>query len=481
MSTARILVVDDDENLRWVLQTQLEELGYKVSTAADGLKAWEAIERDPPSLVLTDWKMPGLSGMELLERIRAAYPELPVVIITAFGTIQSAVEAMRAGAYDYLTKPIDYDELGLVVNRVLEHFKLLAEVRSLRSSLDRKYGFENIIGHSEALLTVLDTAARAAQSDSTILIHAETGAGKELLARAIHFNSRRRDKPFVTINCGAIPRELLESELFGHVKGSFTGAVAHKTGKVELADGGTLFLDEIGEMPGELQVKLLRLLQQGELEKVGASAPVRVDVRFIAATHRNLQAMIEDGTFREDLYYRLAVIPLELPPLRDRAEDIPDLVQHFFLKMRERQGRPNLVLPPALLPLFQNYRWPGNIRELENVIERIVVLARGDEITLADLPEFLRRDRPATDMIQLELPPKGISLESIEKELIIKALEKFHGNQTHAAKYLDISRKALIYRMEKHGIRRRAGEEQEEDFASLHDSPRQPRTQERDS
>jgi two-component system NtrC family response regulator len=461
MNPARILVVDDDESLRWVLQTQLEDMGYAVSTALDGHQAVAVIERDSPALVLTDLKMPGLSGMELLDKIRSEYPELPVIIMTAFGTIQSAVEAMRAGAYDYLTKPIDYEELGLVVNRALEHFRLVAEVRTLRASLDRKYGFESIIGHSEALLTVLDTAARAAQSDSTILIHAETGTGKELLARAIHFNSRRREKPFITINCGTIPRELLESELFGHVKGSFTGAVVHKTGKVELADRGTLFLDEIGEMPGELQVKLLRLIQQGELEKVGATSPTKVDVRFVAATHRNLRAMIEDGTFREDLYYRLAVIPLELPPLRDRSEDIPELVQHFFLKVREKQGRPDLVLPPALLARFQDYRWPGNVRELENVIERVVVLARGDEITLADLPDFLRRERPAVETLQLELPERGISLESVEKELLVRALEKFNGNQTHAAKYLDISRKALIYRIEKYGIRKGTAEEEE--------------------
>lgn len=462
MNSPRILVVDDDENLRWVLQTQLEDMGYAVTTAAGGQEALAAIERDPPALVLTDLKMPGLSGLELLEKVRSDCPELPVVLITAFGTIQSAVQAMKAGAYDYLTKPIDYDELALVVNRVLDHFKLVEEVRTLRASLDRKYGFENIIGHSEALLSVLDTATRAASSNATILIHAETGTGKELLARAIHFNSPRRDRPFVTINCGAIPRDLLESELFGHVKGSFTGAMTHKAGKVELADRGTLFLDEIGEMPGELQVKVLRLLQQGEIEKVGAAAPARVDVRFIAATNRNLEAMIEDGTFREDLYYRLAVIPLELPPLRERAEDIPELLQHFFLKAKEKQGRPDLVLPDPLVPYFQNYRWPGNIRELENVVERLVVLSRGSEITLADLPERLRRERPATDMLQLELPQQGISLESVEKELLVKALEKFNGNQTHAAKYLDISRKALIYRMEKYGIRRKGTEGEEE-------------------
>ncbi|HWB96366.1 MAG TPA: sigma-54 dependent transcriptional regulator [Bryobacteraceae bacterium] len=462
MNPPRILVVDDDANLRWVLETQLEQMGYTVTAAADGAAAIQAIEKETPALVLTDLKMPGVSGMELLEQIRRDYPEIPVLIITAFGTIQSAVQAMRAGAYDYLAKPIDYDELGLSVSRVLEHFRLVEEVRTLRASLDRKYGFENIIGHSETLLSVLETAARAAQSNSTILVHGETGTGKELLAKAIHFNSRRRDRPFVTINCGAIPRDLLESELFGHVKGSFTGAMAHKAGKVELADRGTLFLDEIGEMPGELQVKLLRLIQQGELEKVGAPAAVKVDVRFVTATHRNLQAMVEDGTFREDLYYRLAVIPLELPPLRDRADDIPELVQHFFVQAKEVQGRPDLVLPAGLLPRFQDYRWPGNIRELENVIERVVVLARGEEITLADLPDFLRRERPAVDMLQLELPARGISLEAVEKELILRALEKFRGNQTHAARYLDISRKALRYRMEKHGIVKRAAEDEED-------------------
>lgn len=462
MNAARILVVDDDDNLRWVLQTQLEEMGYAAATAADGAMALEMIDKDPFALVLTDLKMPGMSGMELLDHIHRDYPEIPVLMITAFGTIQSAVQAMRSGAYDYLTKPIDYEELGLSVSRVLEHFRLVQEVRTLRASLDRKYGFENIIGHSEALLALLDTAARAAQSNSTILIHAETGTGKELLARAIHFNSRRRDKPFVTINCGAIPRDLLESELFGHVKGSFTGAMAHKAGKVELADRGTLFLDEIGEMPGDLQVKVLRLIQQGELEKVGATSPAKVDVRFVAATHRNLRAMIEDGTFREDLYYRLAVIPLELPPLRDRAEDIPELVQYFFVKAKEEQGRPDLVLPSSLLPRFQDYRWPGNIRELENAIERIVVLARGDEITLADLPDFLQREKPTIDTLQLDLPVQGVSLDVVEKELILRALVKFGGNQTHAAKYLDISRKALIYRMEKHGIRQRAAEDEEE-------------------
>src|SRR3990167_1615532 len=454
MTGRRILVVDDDESLRRVMQVQLAQSGYEVTTAADANHALTLLQQSPYDLAITDLQMPGGSGLDLLKKVRAEYPEVIVVMITAFGTVETAVEAMKAGAYDYLTKPVHPDELSLVVNRALEHRHLLEEVRILRSNLDQKYGFENIIGHSNVLLYVLDTSTRAAQSDSTVLLRGETGTGKELLAKAIHFNSSRKGKPFVTINCGAIPRELLESELFGHVKGSFTGALTHKKGKVEIADGGTLFLDEITEMPPELQVKLLRLVQESEIEKVGATTPIKINVRFIAATNRNLQAMIEDGTFREDLYYRLAVVALELPPLRERTEDIPELVQEFFAKSKQKQGRADLVLPSSLLPYFCAYRWPGNIRELENVLERLVVLTRGNEIAISDLPEFLRRERPTLDVLHLDLPPQGISLEAVEKELILRALEKFNWNQTHAAKYLDLSRKTLIYRMEKYGIRR---------------------------
>ncbi len=457
MIQKRLLVVDDDDSLRWVTQAQLQQSGYAVEAAASGQEALDRIRDAQPDMVITDLMMPGMSGLDLLRKIRADYPEIIVIVVTAFGTVESAVEAMKAGAYDYITKPVNMDELRLIVSRGLEHLDLRAEVRNLRSSLDKKYGFENILGQSKSLLYVLDMASRAAQATSTVLIHGETGTGKELLAKAIHFNSRRKGRPFVTINCGAIPKDLLESELFGHVKGAFTGALASKRGKVELADGGTLFLDEIGELPLELQVKLLRLIQQGEIEKVGVAGVVNVDVRIIAATNRNLQAMAEDGAFREDLYYRLAVIPLELPPLRERADDIPELVQHFFLKAKEKQARPELTLPPALLPYFSAYRWPGNVRELENVIERIVVLSRGPDISANDLPEFLRRERPATEEFHFDLPPQGISLEGVEKELIVRALEKFNWNQTHAARYLDISRKTLIYRMEKFGLRKENG------------------------
>jgi DNA-binding NtrC family response regulator len=451
----RILVVDDEESLRRVTQVRLEQGGYSVCVAGSAEEAIEALDRSPFDIVLTDLRMPGMSGLELLKHVRSNLPDTTVIMMTAYGTVETAVEAMKAGAFDYLTKPIDTDELMLTIGRAAEHQSMRQEIQTLRSSLHDKYGFESILGRSKPLLYVLDVASRAAQSDSTVLIHGETGTGKELLAKALHFNSRRSSKPFVAINCAAIPRELLESELFGHVKGAFTGAISHKKGKVELAQGGTLFLDEIGEMPPELQVKLLRMIQEREIEKVGSLETVKVDIRIISATHRNLQAMIEDGTFREDLYYRLAVIPLELPPLRERREDIPILVHHFFQRAKEKLNRPNLVLPESLIPYFTAYRWPGNVRELENIIERLIVLARGEEITLEDLPLSLRKEPPSqADTFQLELPESGLSLEGVEKEIILRALQKFNWNQTHAAQYLDISRKTLIYRMEKFGLSR---------------------------
>lgn len=457
MNRKKVLVIDDDASLRRVMEMQLEEIGCDVATAANSNEALAALNEMMPALVITDLRIPGMSGMDLLKTLRADHPELTVIMVTAYGTVKTAVEAMKAGAYDYITKPIDYEELALVVNRALERQELLEEVHNLRLTLDQKYGFESIIGRSKALLRVLEMTSRVAQTDSIVLIRGETGTGKELLAKAIHQNSRRKNGPFVTINCGAIPATLLESELFGHVKGSFTGATASKKGKVEAAEGGTLFLDEIGELPLDLQMKLLRLIQQGEIEKIGATEASKVDVRIIAATHRNLQAMIEDGTFREDLYYRLAVIPLELPPLRERLEDIPELGQQLFLKSKQKHGRPDLQMPDSLLARFSNYGWPGNVRELENVIERLVVLAVGARISEDDLPEFLKREGPAPGSIQLDLSPEGISLDAVEKDLILKALAKFDWNQTQAARYLDISRRALIYRMEKHGINRESG------------------------
>jgi two-component system, NtrC family, response regulator len=433
---------------------QLQQAGYVVEVASSGKQAFEVLQKRLIDLVLTDLKMPGMSGLELLKSLQAEQPDTIVILMTAYGTIETAVEAVKAGAYDYITKPVNQEELFLLMDRALEHRALHQEVYQLRSSLDEKFGFEAIIGCSKSLMQVLDLAARAAQSDATVLIQGETGTGKELLAKAVHFNSSRRDGPFVVINCGAIPKDLLESELFGHVKGSFTGAVAHKRGKAELAHGGTLFLDEIGDLPADLQVKVLRLIQAGGIEKVGATDPLEVNVRIIAATHRNLQRMMEEGSFRDDLYYRLAVIPLNVPPLRERREDLLELLRHFFAKRREKHGHPQLELPEALERYFCAYRWPGNVRELENVVERLVVLARGDKVTYEDLPPYLRREEPAGAGVPTDLPAEGVSLESVERDLILKALIKSNWNQTQAARYLDLSRKTLIYRMEKHGISR---------------------------
>jgi len=450
MTKRRVLVVDDDSSLRRVMKMQLEEAGYAVSVAEDGDAAWKMLADDPPQLIITDLRMP-TTGMDLLRRVTEAELETTVIVVTAFGTVETAVEAMKLGAYDYVTKPLDFEALVLVVHRAMERQALLEEVRTLRSALDARYGFEGIAGKSKNFLQVLDQASRVSQHDATVLIEGETGTGKELLARAIHHNSRRRSRAFVVINCGAIPRDLVESELFGHVRGAFTGALANKTGLVEAADGGTLFLDEIGELPLDTQVKLLRVLQQGELPKIGAVTPTRVDVRVIAATHRDLKAMVEDGTFREDLYYRLAVVPLRIPPLRERREDIPELIEVLFSRTRERYGLTGVSLSGGARRKLANYHWPGNVRQLENVLERLLVLASADVITEADLPEELKREAQVAQS-WMELPEEGISLEAVERDLIRRALEKFHGNQTQAARYLDISRRTLIYRVEKYGL-----------------------------
>lgn len=449
-----ILVVDDDSSLRRVMQMQLMEAGYRVELAASGTEAHRLFLEHCPKLVITDLMMPDLDGLELLRRLSQEEVQTTVIMITAFGSIESAVEAMRLGAYDYITKPIDYEALVRAVHRAMERQNLIEEVRSLRSALDERYGFENIVGHSKSLLHVLDMASRVAQHDTTVLILGETGTGKELLARAIHHNSRRKNQPFVTINCGAIPKDLIESELFGFSRGAFTGAHASKLGKIEMADGGTLFLDEVGELPLEAQVRLLRVIQHGEIERIGATSPKTVNVRILAATHRNLAAMAEDGTFREDLYYRLAVVPLHLPPLRERKDDIPELMEHLFHRAKEKHGMQNVRVSSALPSYFVSHRWPGNIREMENIIERMLVLSNGDFVSEDDLPESLRHAPVANSTaLLLELPENGISLEGVERELLLRALEKFNGNQTQAARYLDISRRTLIYRMEKHGLR----------------------------
>ncbi len=452
MRRGRILIVEDDETLRRVTQLYLEKQGYPTAAAADAIEALGFLEREPRELVLSDLHLPGMSGLELLKKVRAKYPETEVVMITAFGTVVTAVEAMKFGAYDYVTKPIHLYEISALVDRVMERVQLIEEVKLLRRNIDEKYGLEKVIGRSKSFLYVLDQAARVAPSSATVLIQGETGTGKEVLAKSIHFNSLRREQPFVTINCAAIPRDLMESELFGHLRGSFTGAVAHKKGKVEMADRGTLFLDEIGDLPLQLQVRLLRLVQEREIEKIGAIHPIKVDVRIIAATNRDLKLLVATGSFREDLYYRLAVVPIDLPPLRNRCEDIPDFVQYFFEASKQRHGKPELTLPHQLVPYFSAYGWPGNVRQLENAIERIVVLNNSDHVTLNDLPEFLRPPRRHLDQGRSAGSAEGMSLEAVERDLIGQALRQFGWNQSRAAKYLGITRKTLLYRIAKYGI-----------------------------
>lgn len=452
MVSGTVLVVEDDDSLRRVTQLHLEKPGFATVAVSSAEEALRKLELSSFDVVLADLHLPGLSGIDLLKRIRLDYPETIVIVMTGFGTIATAVEAMKAGAYDFVTKPLQHYALNELVRRAIEHRQLSQEVGFLRHCLDQKYGFENIIGSSSRMAHTLSLASRAASSDATVLITGETGTGKELLAKAIHFRSARKHRPMVTINCGAIPRELLESELFGHVKGSFTGAMAHKKGRIELADGGTVFLDEIGEMPFELQVRILRLIQEREIDKIGATAPTKVDLRIIAATHRNLEAMVEDRTFREDLYYRLAVLPIEIPPLRDRPSDIAELVQHFFEKSKQKHARQGLRMPPDLLPVFTAYRWPGNIRQLENLMERLVLLSVGNEVTMQDLPEPIRATEVSDELIRIELPPNGLDIEAVERELLAKALEKFGGNQTRAAAYLNISRKTFLHRLSKFHI-----------------------------
>jgi DNA-binding NtrC family response regulator len=452
MKVGRVLIVEDDESLRRVTHAQLIKIGCETDAATDVPQALEILHKRPHDLVISDLNLPGLSGLDLLKQVHAEYPDTTVVLMTAYGTVKTAVDAMKFGAYDYLTKPVHPYELRALVERIFERRSLVAEVRTLRASIDQKFGFENIIGRSSVLMRVLEAAARVAQTDATVLVRGETGTGKELLAKAIHFNSPRSKRPFVVINCGAIPRELLESELFGHLRGAFTGALTHKSGKVEMADGGTVFLDEIGEMPLDLQVRVLRLIQEHEIEKVGASQPISVDVRIIAATHRNLESLVETGQFREDLYYRLAVVPIELPPLRARSEDIPEFVLQFFQQSKKKCHRENLKLSESLIPYFSRYHWPGNIRQLQNAIERIVVLCPGDEVRVEDLPEFLLQ--PATEPLHPEASGDGMTLDAVEKDTILLVLRDCNWNRALAARRLGVTRKILTHRLLKYGIKK---------------------------
>jgi len=441
-----VLLIDDDESMRRVTEYTLTQAGYRVLAAADGEEGLRLFRKEKPSIVVTDIQMPGLSGYDVLRTVKEENAETLVIVITAFGTVEKAVDAMKLGAYDYLTKPFGRDELRLVVEKAFSYIGLRHENLRLKEELTAKLDFGHLVGTSPRMQEVFDIVQRVAATEATILIGGESGTGKELVARAIHRGSERENGPFVAVNCAAIPRELLESELFGHTRGAFTGAVRERKGKFELANGGTLFLDEVGEMPVELQPKLLRALQEREIEPVGG-APRCIDVRVVAATNRDLEEAIKDGAFREDLYYRLAVIPVHLPPLRQRRGDIPLLVRHFLVK----HDGADVTLTDDALASLEKYPWPGNVRELENYIERTLVLRRGPMIDSGDLPPRSNlRDRTRGGV--LNLPDEGYSLEDLEKEAVLEALRRNDWNQTKAANFLRIPRHTLIYRMEKYHI-----------------------------
>lgn len=447
-----ILLADDDVNLRRVLEFQLTEAGYLVLTAQDGAEAFEIFTNSDFDCVITDLRMPKLSGLELLDKIKTESAEIPVIVITAFGEVETAVTAMKAGAFDYINKPFNRDEILLTLERALNFSETKSENRQLRELVDKEFRLENVIGDSPQMRAVLNVVGRVSRSDATVLISGESGTGKELIAKGIHFSGKRRDKAFIPINCAAIPETLIEAELFGYKRGSFTGAMSDSKGKFETADGGTLFLDEISQMPLALQPKLLRVLQEQEIVRLGESVPRKIDVRIIAATNQNLEKMIELGIFREDLYFRLAVVPVNIPPLRTRRADIPLLVNHFFRRAKEKHGFENLKITREVINLLSNYLFPGNVRELENLIERMVVLSDENSLTLADVPDYVRQPVQIFGGIKFELPSDSISLDKVEREIIRYALEMNNNNQSQTARYLGITRSALIYRMQKSGL-----------------------------
>jgi DNA-binding NtrC family response regulator len=453
-----VLVVDDEELYRRSLERILARVGHNVSQAKDAAEAIAVVSSERLDLVLADIRMPGINGLELVRQVHDINPDLPCIVITGFGSPENSVEALRAGAYWYLEKPFDQGNLDVIrrlVEQAIEHGRLKAENRILHNQLRSKYRFENIVGTSPALRDVLEVVTKVADTDSTVLITGESGTGKELIARAIHYNSRRNDRQMVTVNCGAIPEELLESELFGHVRGAFTNAVSSREGRFSLANGGTIFLDEIGDMSGNLQVKLLRVLQDRTFEPVGSSKPMTVNVRVIAATNQNLEAAIRDSRFREDLYYRLNVIPLEVPPLRERREDIPMLAQYFLDVMNQERGTKIDSISDEAMDRLCTYEWPGNVRELENLMERLTVLRGEGEIRVVDLPAgFHGNSMPALRVPQVS--PGGIAFRDLvdrfESDLILQALEQTHWNKNKAAQLLGLNRTTLIEKIKKKGL-----------------------------
>jgi DNA-binding NtrC family response regulator len=456
-----VLIVEDEPKMLRLLELNLTEEGYTTHTASDAETGLNTLRQEKIDLVVTDLKLPGMDGLEFLQAVKRADARIPVIVMTAYGTVETAVEAMKAGASDYVLKPFSLEEMKLIVRKELDVHSLREENRSLREALGRRYEFKNIVARSPKMQEVLAMVERVAPTNSTILLGGESGVGKDMIARALHQHSRRVAGPFVKINCTAIPENLLESELFGYEKGAFTGAVSSKPGKFELADKGTIFLDEIGDVPGTTQVKLLRVLQDREFERLGGTKTLKVDVRVVAATNQDLRAALEQGTFREDLYYRLNVVPINIPPLRERKEDVPYLVDHFIERFVRESGKPIKGITPAAQKMLMEFHWPGNVRELENILERAVSLSAGAMLDVADIRLDLSPSRPGgADIAAFALsaggttafPPPGVTLEQFEDEIIKEALHRAGGNKSQAARLLGLSRNALRYRLSKMGV-----------------------------
>jgi len=444
----RILVVDDEASQRELVSGYLKKQGFEVFTAAGGESALELFRQAPMELILTDQRMPGLSGLDLLKAAREINPETQVIVMTAYGSVETAVAAMRDGAADYVAKPLNLEELRQKIQRIVEQHRLYAENRALREELKSRHRIEGIIGESGQMVEVISLVQRVAASEATVLIRGESGTGKELIAKAIHYASPRAARPLVRVNCAALPENLLESELFGHEKGSFTGAIATRKGRFELADTGTLFLDEIGDLPLHLQAKLLRVLQEREFERVGSSQPIKVNVRMLSATHRDLESLMRAGHFRDDLYYRLNVVTILVPPLRERRQDLPPLMDHFLKLFAAKNGKSLRGFSRAARDALLRYDYPGNVRELENLIERAVVLCRGDVIDRGDLPLILDEpDAPSEATTQLTA-----AVEGLERRMIREALKRANGVQTRAAELLGVTERALRYKLKKYGL-----------------------------
>ncbi|HYL15520.1 MAG TPA: sigma-54 dependent transcriptional regulator [Terriglobales bacterium] len=447
---ANILIVEDEAKMRRILELNLGEDEFTTLSAEDAETGLKLLQNGSVDLVVTDLKLPGMNGLEFLQAVKRFNAALPVVVMTAFGTVETAVEAMKAGASDYVLKPFSLDEMRMVIHKELDVRRLREENRSLREALQQRYQHPNIVARSPKMQDVLATVERVAATNSTVLLGGASGVGKDLIAHAIHEISRRASGPFIKINSTAIPENLLESELFGYEKGAFTGATTSKPGKFELADKGTLFLDEIGDVPPATQVKLLRVLQEREFERLGGTRTVKVDVRLIAATNRDLREALEQGTFREDLYYRLNVVPIDIPPLREHKEDIPDLVNLFLARSSAESGKEITAVSREALRMLMEYHWPGNVRELQNIIERAFALAKGPVLQAFDIHFDPPRTRPQNS--DTSLLPEGVTLEQWEDELIREAVRRANGNKSQAARMLGLSRNALRYRLSKIGI-----------------------------